>query len=73
MPPFSGDIYQANDLPRIPGNLRDAITVFEGSALARSAFGADVVEHYLHFLRTEQRKFDEVVTDWEKSRFFERI
>jgi glutamine synthetase len=72
-PPFAGDIYQANDLPRIPGNLRDAILAFDRSELARNAFGAEVAAHYLHFLRTEQRKFDEVVTDWEKSRFFERI
>jgi glutamine synthetase len=71
-PPFSGDIYQAAELPRIPGSLRDATELFASSELARSTFGPDVVEHYLHFLRTEQRKFDEVVTDWEKSRFFER-
>ncbi len=72
-PPFAGDIYQARDLPRIPGSLRDATEAFERSEFVRRAFGVDVVEHYLHFLRTEQRKFDEVVTDWEKSRFFERI
>lgn len=72
-PPFTGDIYQARELPHIPGSLRDAIAAFENSAFAPRAFGGDVVEHYLHFLRTEQRKFDEVVTDWEKARFFERI
>ncbi|HLK54933.1 MAG TPA: glutamine synthetase family protein [Chthonomonadaceae bacterium] len=72
-PPFTGDVYQAQNLPHIPGSLRDSIAALEGSEMARRAFGTDVVEHYLHFLRTEQRKFDEVVTDWEKSRFFERI
>ena len=56
----------------MPGNLRDAIAALEKSDLAVPAFGADVVEHYLHFLRTEQRKFDEVVTCWERARFFER-
>jgi glutamine synthetase len=40
--------------------------------LASEAFGADVAGHYLHFLRTEQRKFDEVVTSWERARYFER-
>lgn len=69
---FEGDIYQAKDLPRVPATLREAIVEFERSELAREAFGADVVEHYLHFLRTEQRKFDEVVTCWERARFFER-
>jgi glutamine synthetase len=72
-PIFEGDIYQAAGLPRVPGCLRDAIAAFEKSELAQTAFGADVKEHYLHFLRTEQRKFDEVVTDWEKARFFERV
>ncbi len=72
-PPFTGDVYQAAELPRIPENLRDATDAFANSEIARSAFGTDVVEHYTHFLKTEQRKFDEAVTDWEKARFFERI
>ncbi len=71
-PVFDGDIYQAASLTRVPGSLREAIVEFERSDLARKAFGTDVVEHYLHFLRTEQRKFDEVITDWEKARYFER-
>ena len=69
---FRGNAYQAEDLPRVPKNLRDAIVRFESSAFARQAFGEEFVEHYLHFLRTEQRKFDETVTDWERARFFER-
>ena len=69
---FEGDVYAATSLPRVPRSLRDAIGRFEGSELARAAFGEEVVEHYLHFLRTEQRKFDEVVTSWERARFFER-
>jgi glutamine synthetase len=71
-PIFQGDIYEAAELPRVPRTLRDAIGELENSSLAREAFGQDVVEHYLHFLTTEQRKFDEVVTCWERSRFFER-
>jgi glutamine synthetase len=69
---FQGDIYAAQDLPRVPGTLREAIDEFERSELAAGAFGEDVVEHYLHFLKTEQRKFDEVVTSWERARYFER-
>ena len=71
-PPFRGDVYAAKALPRVPGSLRDAIGLLESSRLANEAFGEDVVGHYLHFLRTEQRKFDEVVTSWERERFFER-
>jgi glutamine synthetase len=69
---YQGNAYAASDLPRIPTSLREAIGELEGSALAREAFGEDVVEHYLQFLRTEQRKFDGAVTDWERARFFER-
>ena len=69
---FQGDLYSAKDLPRVPTTLREAISEFEASELAREAFGEDVFEHYLHFLRTEQRKFDEVVTCWERARYFER-
>ncbi|HXM78614.1 MAG TPA: glutamine synthetase family protein [Thermoanaerobaculia bacterium] len=71
-PPFAGDVYAAKALPRVPGNLRDAIALLEASRLAKEAFGEEVVAHYLHFLRTEQRKFDEAVTSWERGRFFER-
>lgn len=71
-PMFRGDVYAAGDLPTIPKSLPEAITEFESSALFRSAFGAEVVEHLLHFARTEQRKFDEVVTSWERRRFLER-
>jgi glutamine synthetase len=69
---FQGDLYAAQQLPRVPGTLREAIDEFAASDLPRRAFGADVAEHYLHFLRTEQRKFDEVVTCWERARYFER-
>ncbi len=72
-PAFDGNAYLAGDLPRIPATLPDAIAEFERSAFVREAFGAAVVEHYLHFARTEQRKFEEAVTDWERARLFERI
>ena len=71
-PPFSGDVYAAKAMPRVPASLREAITLLAGSRLAKEAFGDEVVAHYLHFLQTEQRKFDEIVTSWERGRFFER-
>jgi len=43
------------------------------SAFAKSALGDAVVEHYSHFFRTEVAAFDGAVTDWERSRYFERI
>lgn len=72
-PPFSGDLYVAEDMPEIPRTLRDAIDLFEGSGFAREAFGESVVKHYAHFFRTEQLASEQAVTDWERRRYFERI
>jgi len=69
---FSGDVYQAADLPRVPESLREATNELEQSAMLRQAFGDGVVDHYVHFFRTEQRKYDEAVTGWERARYFER-
>ena len=33
----------------------------------------EVVDHYLHYARTELRSFEAAVTDWEKFRSFERL
>ena len=71
-PMFRGDVYAAQNVPRVPETLPEAIAEFEASELFRSAFGAEVVEHLVHFARTEQRKFDAVVTSWERRRFLER-
>jgi glutamine synthetase len=72
-PMFVGDVYSAKDLPQVPGTLRDAIPLMERSAFAREAFGDDVIEHYLHFYKTEQAAFDKAVTTWERARYFEQI
>ncbi|HEY84613.1 MAG TPA: glutamine synthetase [Chloroflexi bacterium] len=69
---FEGDVYAAANLPKVPATLREATDELEQSAMLRAAFGDDVVEHYVHFFRTEQRKFDEAVTTWERERYFER-
>jgi len=71
-PAFEGNAYTA-DKPHVPTTLRDARDLFAGSALAREAFGADVVEHYLNYARIELRAFDAAVTDWERIRGFERL
>ncbi len=71
-PLFTGDVYEAAELPQVPRSLPEAIAALEQSTWARQALGAAVVDHYLHFFRTEQRKFDEAVTSWERARYFER-
>ena len=71
-PVFEGDAYTATELQQVPRTLNDAIEQMESSQWAREVFGENVIEHYLHFFKTEQRKFDEVVTAWERKRYFER-
>jgi glutamine synthetase len=70
---FAGDVYAAEDLPHVPRSLPEAAAAFEASELARRAFGEDVVEHVLHFCRTEQAEIERCVSDVERARYFERI
>ncbi|MBI1822518.1 MAG: glutamine synthetase [Nitrospirae bacterium] len=72
-PVFEGDIYSAEDLPRVPSTLREATEIFGQSDVVKQTFGDEVAEHYLHFYRSEQEAFDRAVTDWERIRYFERI
>jgi glutamine synthetase len=70
---FTGDVYAAKNIERVPHSLAEAVTRFEQSDFAKKAFGTDVVEHYAHFYRSECASFDKAVTDWERRRYFERI
>jgi glutamine synthetase len=72
-PAYPGNAYDADDKPRLPGSLHEAIALLEASQIARAAFGDEVVDHYLHYARTEQRSFEAAVTDWERFRSFERM
>src|SRR5215475_9147771 len=71
--PYEGNAYEDATLPQVPKTLREAIAELERSKVARAAFGDRVVDHYLHTARLEQQAFDQVVTDWELGRNFERI
>ncbi len=71
-PPTSGNIYADTEARDIPRNLRDASEALNGSAMLRSAFGDEVVEHYVRAARWELEEFDRVVTDYELMRGFER-
>jgi len=71
--PYDGNAYQATDVGRLPATLAEAAALFEGSSLAREAFGDDVVTHYLNNARVELKAFNSAVTDWERMRGFERL
>jgi glutamine synthetase len=72
-PVFEGNAYEATGKPRLPPTLRDARDLFASSAIARSAFGEEVVAHYLNAAAIELTAFDAAVTDWERVRGFERL
>lgn len=69
---YRGNGYVAKGAPRVPRTLYEAIQVFAESAVARTAFGAEVVAHYLNMARVEQETYDAVVTTWERERYLER-
>ena len=61
---------------RAPAGARDAARrarPVRSSAIARDAFGQEVVEHYLNNARVELEAYDAAVTDWERFRGFERL
>ena len=70
---FTGDIYAAKHLPRVPYTLGEAVEGFEKSDFAKKAFGEKVVNHYAHFFKKEEEAYHLAVTDWERKRYFERI
>jgi glutamine synthetase len=72
-PMFEGNAYEATDRPRLPSTLRDARELFADSEVARSAFGEEVVAHYLNAADVELAAYDATVTDWERVRGFERL
>jgi glutamine synthetase len=70
--PFEGNAYDS-DKPRVPDNMVEATDLFSNSAIAREAFGQEVVDHYLNRARIEIEAHQAAVTDWEKYRGFERL
>ncbi|MEV0295992.1 glutamine synthetase family protein [Nocardia sp. NPDC050710] len=71
-PEFHGNAYRSQR-PRVPRTLREAAQLFGDSPVARHAFGDDVVDHYRNAAHVELDAFDAAVTDWERTRGFERL
>ncbi len=69
---FEGDAYGGKNIREIPKTLRDATEHLNGSKMLRSAFGDDVVDHYVRAAKWEQEEYDRRITDWEVARGFER-
>jgi glutamine synthetase len=72
-PACTTNAYADTGAARIPATLRDALTGWRDSQLARAAFGDEVVAHYANNAAVELAAFDAAVTDWELVRGFERL
>ena len=68
----SGNAYTGG-AQRLPTTMAEAAELFNGSDVARTAFGDDVVDHYLNNAKVELTAFNSAVTDWERVRGFERL
>ncbi len=75
LPPaiFAGNVYDSENVPKIPANLTEATTLFSNSDFVKKAFGKEVQTHYAHHFKMEQLTYEKAVTDWERRRYFERI
>ncbi len=71
-PELVGNAYEAGEAEPFPSTLHEALELWEGSEFVRRAFGEAVHAHYLNYGRYEQKEFDQVVTDYERRRMFER-
>jgi glutamine synthetase len=71
-PAFEGNAYES-DKPRVPHTMYDARDLFGSSAVAKEAFGEEVVDHYLNRARIELEAHEAAVTDWDRVRGFERL
>jgi glutamine synthetase len=70
---YRGNAYLDPKLKALPGSLLESMNRLQASALARTAFGQEVVDFYVHTARLEIQAFNMAVTDWERKRYFERI
>ena len=69
---FVGNAYES-DVARVPATLRESADLFAGSAVAREAFGDEVVEHYHNTPRVEIAASDAAGTHGARVRGCQRL
>jgi len=72
-PATIGSGYGVDGVERLPRTLQAATERLAGSKAARDLFGDGFVDHYVSTREWEWRQFNDAVTDWELSRYFEII
>lgn len=58
--------HKIKKLRKLPANLLDAIRLFDNSNVARTAFGDQFVDSYVHLKNDEWRRYTREVTQWER-------
>ncbi len=69
---LKGNAYALKDANRVPFTLNEAAGIFNESPVVRELLGDQVVNHYVNMAKVEQQMFDQFVTDWERTRYFEQ-
>ncbi len=72
-PALEGNAYAATDHPRVPATLPRRASCSPPATWRATAFGEEVVAHYVNAADVELRAFESAVTDWERVRGFERL
>jgi glutamine synthetase len=72
-PGISVDAPYAEAAIFLPKDLGSALDILAQSALLKSAFGAEFINYFLMIKRAELRRFNEAVTDWEQSEYFDSL
>jgi glutamine synthetase len=70
---YRGNAYLDTSLRALPSSLEQSIDLLRKSELARESFGQDTIDFYCHTGDLEVDAYKNSVTDWEKTRYFERI
>ena len=71
--PITGTNAGAESIPRAPRTLIETTRIFRASERARDWFGDEFVDHFAATREWEWRQWQDAVTDWERSRYFEII
>ncbi|MGI9392210.1 MAG: glutamine synthetase family protein [Parvibaculales bacterium] len=69
---YRGNAYEDDRIDKLPKSLYEAINLAERSSFLRDVLGEDVLEHYLHAAKWEQKQYNAHISDWEIKRGFER-
>jgi glutamine synthetase len=54
----------------LPKSLREAIDALAADPFFRQAFGAELVDYYVHIKTAEIERFQAEVTEWEQREYF---